>query len=536
MSIEGPFTRKLEFPPEYYERESSEKERPPAERAAAETDPAREESRVSWLSTLRNMAKTNYLIVGVASLAWLEMDSMGRKFAETEGGPWPTPRAAIEVAREGAPNAFTMLLGEEKVPVDVFAPANFDPKGGDKRLSAEGEGLLALLKTRSHARFLSEGTEADAWALDAFYEKELRRLEILAEAGLTTESDLDEITPRQCALLARAIITSNLSYDPAVAEALEILSAGEPAENLEALGKNPADQKTPAEIYYENLNIVCRHAVELFTKNVSWLKEHHGKNLQNLYASSEIGRLLLFDENGAFHAWNRLVHLEDVDHDGVADKAAITYLETTPLLSQRGSEQYNEAALTSETFEMFEGLAKLRANGVLDAESYLELYETIRANAIQLGHEKGAELTLEEAFDMRKNLMDAFERGVITLNELSYLVAENTALVSSILDISDDEFENDEMRRGASEMIASAVMGRVSSLVRKLDRANVPVEESAEMVASYVEQIESTAKSAKNKHAAERILRVLPAIAGIVQNRYKGETVAKGKNGSAEES
>ncbi|MBI1975766.1 MAG: hypothetical protein HYS59_02085 [Candidatus Vogelbacteria bacterium] len=464
----------LEFPQEYY-RGSTKKL--PREEVSRE----RGESRLNWLQNIRALAKKNYLALGLAALTWLSSEESGAKAERVE-----IP------AEEVSLGAFTAYFGDEKVPVAVCTLEQFDPTGGERELSLEG-GVLKNL-TLSPRGIVAEH---DPEKLARFYESAVKQPEVLSHAGLSPESDLNEISPKEAVLLARALIIENLRYDEtidAVVSEIEESAAKELSQEQSLqLGETLADIVSPSEIYAMKIDIVCRHSTELFVHNFNWLKSRFSKRLKNTYAAGVSGQTLLEKEMPLSHAWNRVVEVSDTDGDGKADRAAMTFLETTPLTRtmhdalERHGLRFDDEIGATQALETLEGLALLRREGAMDAVEYLGLYSDI-SNALleSLRKTPTEQLDLSALLQARHALIKGFESGAQTERELITLTNDESALIREYSEMNSNLFG--EHRGEVLSALSHIIADRVQTILLFNQQAGLSAKRAEEITMSYLDE------------------------------------------------
>lgn len=441
--------------------------------------------RRSWIEGLTSLARRHARVLGFAAISWLSFHEANVV-------------AAYKAAPEGSSHAFSVELqpqGEEKrsVSIEMYTLENFNHPGGEEKISVK-DFNLALFTGRNER---PDKESLNQEALDAFYASQLARPEILESAGLTPEDDLDSITPKQAALLSRALITENLNYDDATTELAQTYEDGlteevrEGAMDLLQEGL-PADTASAQAIYEKKMDIVCRNASDLFNRNFDWLKEHKGRKLRNTYARSESGSPLGLTSGGAIgHAWNSIIQIEDRDGDGVADGAEKTIIETTPLnkdlktrLEEKGI-RFADLAPEAEGFESLESLAALRAKELVVPGEYMDVYSSLVQSYGELLKEKGSEYSFQIKVQNLFTLVNAFERGARTREEHDFFESEETAVLKGLLELNQADVEKEELEEYILFMVDDVAVTRSA-------RISVAVggSEGEALAAAYLAKIE----------------------------------------------
>ena len=262
----------------------------------------------------------------------------------------------------------------------------------------------------------------NAEAFSAFLEAQLSKKEILAAAHIPDHAHAENPSPDQAVRLAREIVRMNLAYDAAVARDLTMLDTleqqgvekGPRVEDVwnDINARKAAIDTVPFEdVYTKKQEIVCTHAARLFRENFNWLKDHHGKNLKNIYVGYQDGAGPgSLNPRAKNHIWNKIVNVQDENGDGAADRIQLLHVDATPT-SEDIKKHAHELAGERDVIGIWESirsLADLRRGGLLNREQYKDIalhFDTLLARA------RYQNLTPEKLLEARAAIVQEFLYG-----------------------------------------------------------------------------------------------------------------------------
>lgn len=357
-----------------------------------------------FLSVLRENISKSTKLASLTALAWLSVEA-------ADAAPKSVEQRydTIHCTFEGEGDHYAEFALSPEAFGHEFASEKLEVRDPQLASIAMGDEEIAGL------RFIKKSENNKKW--NELMEAELSKPELLKKAGIETSEDAENPTPKQAVLLAKHIILENLYYSDTIADAQSDLGSGdleeqEMKEKLYAEGlqnfHEDMQERTPEEIFGEKPDITCGQATDLYEVVFSWLKEKHGEKLKNAYARRQAGVSVFSGEyDQTNHAWNKVVLLEDMNKDGIADGAEVVFVDATPL-TRIQKEAGEELGRGFEFAEAAQAIGKLREQEILSEYELRSLYEDLRNTVEEFSKKMG--LPQEDLDAMMRSIIVSMTR------------------------------------------------------------------------------------------------------------------------------